>query len=179
MLLCSSLLAASVSSTAAVPPPNPRIIGGWTNCPQTCADSCVPPLGPAKTAWGSNISKAECMQTCGTDGSGGFSAPSADGDTTEGIFTWDGSFASYMLSLSAPELALSNLVAVVKARTSAGFLPSYSNGALKSRDRSNPPVTSRVLREIVRRWGAGPPRPWLWRAPATVWARPGQYVERA
>ena len=70
MLLCSSLLAASVSSTAAVPPPNPRIIGGWTNCPQTCADSCVPPLGPAKTAWGSNISKAECMQTCGTDGSG-------------------------------------------------------------------------------------------------------------
>ena len=76
-----------------------------------------------------------------------------DGTTNYVLFCWDGSFASYMLSLSALDLALSNLAQVVKMRTSAGFVPSYSAGTHKTRDRSNPPVTARVLLEIVRRWG--------------------------
>ena len=45
-------------------------------------------------------------------------------------------------------------------RTSAGFVPSYSSGTHKTRDRTNPPVTSKILGEIVRRWGA----------PRTRWA---------
>lgn len=83
-----------------------------------------------------------------------FSDASIDGDTTIALFCWDGSFASYMLSLDALELSLSNLIQIIKMRTSAGFLPSYSSGTVKSRDRSNPPVTAKVLYEIVQRWGA-------------------------
>ena len=52
-------------------------------------------------------------------------------------------------------LAISNLVQVVKMRTSAGFIPSFSTGTHKTRDRSNPPVTSRVLLEIAKKYGLG------------------------
>ena len=65
-----------------------------------------------------------------------------------------GSFASYMLSMDALDLAFSNLIQIVKMRTSAGFIPSYSAGTLKSRDRSNPPVTANILHKITQRWGA-------------------------
>jgi hypothetical protein len=41
----------------------------------------------------------------------------------------------------------------IKMRTSAGFIPSYAAGTVKSRDRSNPPVTAKVLHEITKRWG--------------------------
>lgn len=41
-----------------------------------------------------------------------FESPSADGDENYVLFCWDGSFASLMLSLDAPELALLNLVQV-------------------------------------------------------------------
>lgn len=82
-----------------------------------------------------------------------FSDPSVDGDTTMALFCWDGTFASYQLSLDALELSLSNLIQIIKMRTSAGFIPSYSAGTVKSRDRSNPPVTAKVLHEITKRWG--------------------------
>ena len=52
----------------------------------------------------------------------GFSAPNVDGAQTDGLFCWDGSFASYMLSLDALDLAFSNLFQIVKMRTSAGFV---------------------------------------------------------
>ena len=85
----------------------------------------------------------------------GFGAANqVDGDQTEGLFCWDGSFASYMLSLDALDLSLSNLIQIIKMRTSAGFIPSYSAGTLKSRDRSNPPVTANILHRITQRWGA-------------------------
>ena len=84
----------------------------------------------------------------------GFGSHSIDGDQTEGLFCWDGSFASYMLSLDALDLAFSNLIQIVKMRTSAGFIPSYSAGTLKSRDRTNPPVTANILHKITQRWGA-------------------------
>lgn len=85
---------------------------------------------------------------------GGFAHASIDGDTSEGLFCWDGSFASYMLSLDALDWSISNLIQIVKMRTSAGFIPSLSMGTGKSRDRSNPPVTAKVLHEITLRWGA-------------------------
>jgi hypothetical protein len=82
-----------------------------------------------------------------------FSDTSIDGDTSIGLFCWDGSFASYQLSLDALDLSLSNLIQIIKMRTSAGFVPSYAAGTVKSRDRSNPPVTAKVLHEITKRWG--------------------------
>jgi hypothetical protein len=47
---------------------------------------------------------------------GGFAHASIDGDTSEGLFCWDGSFASYMLSLDALDWSLSNLIQIVKVR---------------------------------------------------------------
>jgi len=84
-----------------------------------------------------------------------FSPRTVDGDQSEGLFCWDGSFASYMLSLDALDLAISNLIQIIKGRTSSGFIPSYSAGTTKTRDRSNPPVTSKIMSEISRRWGKG------------------------
>ena len=78
-----------------------------------------------------------------------FGPGSVDGDTTEGLFCWDGSFASYMLSLDALDLAFSNLVQIVKMRTTAGFVPSYASGSRKTRDRSNPPVTANILAKVL------------------------------
>lgn len=89
---------------------------------------------------------------------GGFAHASIDGDTSEGLFCWDGSFASYMLSLDTFDWSISNLVQIVKMRTSAGFIPSLSMGTGKSRDRSNPPVTAKILHEITLRWGANKTR---------------------
>jgi len=83
-----------------------------------------------------------------------FAGDSPDGDENYVLFCWDGSFASYMLSLDAPDLAISNLVQIVKMRTSAGFIPSFASGTRKTRDRSNPPVTSKVLLEMLHRWGS-------------------------
>ena len=60
---------------------------------------------------------------------------------------------SYQLSLDNLDLAFSNLIQIIKMRTSAGFVPSYTAGTVKSRDRSNPPVTAKVLHEITKRWG--------------------------
>eukprot|EP00041_Stephanoeca_diplocostata_P022284 m.529731 g.529731 ORF g.529731 m.529731 type:complete len:1108 (+) comp22020_c0_seq2:118-3441(+) len=95
-----------------------------------------------------------------TSGSG-FAHGTIDGDTTEGLFCWDGSFASYMFSLDALDLAISNLVQVIKMRTAAGFIPSLSAGTFKSRDRSNPPVTAKVLHEIIKRWGVNDRTQWV------------------
>ena len=82
-----------------------------------------------------------------------FGPTTIDGDLSDGLFCWDGSFASYMLSLDALDLSFSNLIQIIKGRTSSGFVPSYASGTLKTRDRSNPPVTSKILHEISRRWG--------------------------
>jgi hypothetical protein len=44
-----------------------------------------------------------------------------DGDQTEGLFCWDGSFASYMLSLDALDWSFSNLIQVSRhTRTRGG-----------------------------------------------------------
>ena len=86
------LLLGSSGATGSPSPPNPPILGGWTNCPPTCADSCVPPLGPAKNSWGGNISKAECMQTCGTDGNGPAMCNSKDSGLPH-TKTWGPSFS--------------------------------------------------------------------------------------
>lgn len=73
------------------------------------------------------------------------------------LFGWDNLFASYLLSAdprpAARDLAYSNLIQVVRSRTSRGFVPNYSAGGSKSADRTEPPVGARVLREIYSRYG--------------------------
>ena len=78
--------------------------------------------------------------SCATGGC--FSNPSINGDTTTGLFCWDGSFASYMLGMDALDLSFSNLIQIIKMRTAAGFVPSFTAGTRKTQDRSNPPVTA-------------------------------------
>ena len=68
------------------------------------------------------------------------------------IFDWDNIFASYIASLDAREIAYSNLIQVIRAKTAKGFVPNYSAGGLKSQDRTEPPVGSRVLLEIYKRY---------------------------
>tara|TARA_B110000208_G_scaffold134378_1_gene162547 strand:- start:163 stop:1869 length:1707 start_codon:yes stop_codon:yes gene_type:complete len=58
-----------------------------------------------------------------------------------------------LLSIDALDLALQNFIQIVKGRTSAGFVPSLHAGTFKSRDRSNPPVSAKILLEIVQKWG--------------------------
>ena len=71
----------------------------------------------------------------------------------QGIFEWDQSFVAYMFGLNSLELALSNLIAVVKSKTVAGFVPGLSAGTSKTRTSTQPPVTAKALHEIVKRWG--------------------------
>jgi hypothetical protein len=53
-----------------------------------------------------------------------------------------------MFGLDALDLALSNIVAVVKSRTAAGFVPGWSSGTVKTQSQTQPPVTSRALAEV-------------------------------
>ena len=59
-----------------------------------------------------------------------------------------------MFGLDSLELALSNLIAVVKSKTVAGFVPGLSAGTSKTRTSTQPPVTAKALHEIAKRWGA-------------------------
>ena len=68
------------------------------------------------------------------------------------LFDWDVHFAAYMLSLDAPALAYSSLIQVVRSKTAAGFVPN-SAAATHKAPHSQPPLGSRVLLEMTRRWG--------------------------
>lgn len=50
-------------------------------------------------------------------------------------------------------LALSNLIAVVKLKTAAGYIPGFASGNAKTRGGTQPPVTSKALFEVAKRWG--------------------------
>lgn len=69
------------------------------------------------------------------------------------LFCWDTFFAAAMISLENKELAYANVLAILNEITESGFVPNF--GAAddnKSRDRSQPPVGSMVIRDIYRRW---------------------------
>ena len=68
------------------------------------------------------------------------------------LFGWDNLFASYMLANVSKEYAYSNLIQILKSRTMAGFVPNYSKGLEKTRDRTEPPVGSKILLEIHKRY---------------------------
>jgi hypothetical protein len=57
-----------------------------------------------------------------------------------------------MLSLDAPALAYSNLIQVIRSKTSDGFVPNFAAGTTKSLDRTEPPIGAKVLLEMYVRW---------------------------
>ena len=81
------------------------------------------------------------------------SPTTVDGDTSDHTFEWDGALASFMLSLDALDLALNNVIQLVKMKTAGGFVPGWTAGTFQTNDVSDPPLLSRVLLEIVKRWG--------------------------
>jgi putative isomerase len=70
------------------------------------------------------------------------------------LFDWDTYFAAYMASLDNKELAYANAIEITREATERGFIPNFAAATgLKSRDRSQPPVGSFVVRELYRRFG--------------------------
>ena len=69
------------------------------------------------------------------------------------LFCWDNCFAAYMAAESSKALAYSNIIEILNERTEDGFVPNLSYGTgQKSLDRSQPPVGSRMLLELYRRF---------------------------
>jgi neutral trehalase len=69
------------------------------------------------------------------------------------LFDWDTYFSAYIASVENRNLAYANAIAVTREKTEAGFIPNF--GAAdddKSRDRSQPPVGSMVVRELYRKY---------------------------
>jgi putative isomerase len=67
------------------------------------------------------------------------------------LFCWDNYFASYMYTLVSRRHALANAIEITNEITENGFIPNFAAPAnLKSRDRSQPPVGSMMVKEIYR-----------------------------
>jgi hypothetical protein len=70
------------------------------------------------------------------------------------LFDWDTYFAAYMAALDNRDLAYANAVEITHEKTERGFIPNFGSASnIKSRDRSQPPVGSTVVRELYRRFG--------------------------
>jgi hypothetical protein len=68
------------------------------------------------------------------------------------LFAWDNIFASYTAGvLGAKAAAYSNLIAIIKSKTNAGFVPNWAAGGSKS-SQAEPAVGGRVLLELYRRF---------------------------
>lgn len=69
------------------------------------------------------------------------------------LFCWDNLFAAYMHSLESKDLAFNEAIEMCSEVDELGFIP---NGAgprgWKSRDRSQPPVGSMMVKAIYERW---------------------------
>jgi putative isomerase len=70
------------------------------------------------------------------------------------LFDWDTYFAAYLAAIDNRDLAYANAVEITRERTERGFVPNFGTvNNLKSRDRSQPPVGSLVIRELYRKFG--------------------------
>jgi hypothetical protein len=69
------------------------------------------------------------------------------------LFDWDTYFSAYIASPENRALAYANAIAVTHEKTEAGFIPNFGGADdYKSRDRSQPPVGSLVVRELYRKY---------------------------
>jgi putative isomerase len=67
------------------------------------------------------------------------------------LFDWDTYFAALMAALDNPDLAYANAIEITREHTEQGFVPNFASVCnIKSRDRSQPPVGSMVVRGIYR-----------------------------
>lgn len=74
------------------------------------------------------------------------------------LFCWDNYFAACMAALDSKEIAYFNLIEMTAEKTESGFVPNFASSlGASSRDRSQPPVGSMVLREVYRRYR----EPWI------------------
>lgn len=64
----------------------------------------------------------------------------------------DNIFGAYQFSLDAKELAYSQLIAVIKTKTSKGMVPNFWQPQSISYDRTEPIIGAKVLHETFRRW---------------------------
>ncbi len=70
------------------------------------------------------------------------------------LFCWDTYFAGLMAGLDNRELAYANAVEITREMTGRGFVPNFASGSRgSSEDRSQPPVGSRTVLQLYRRWG--------------------------
>ncbi len=69
------------------------------------------------------------------------------------LFCWDNYFVSYMFSIDNKELSYANAIEITNEITESGFIPNFAaTNNLKSRDRSQPPVGSMMVKEIYRKY---------------------------
>ena len=69
------------------------------------------------------------------------------------LFCWDNYFASYMYTAVSRNHAMANAIEITDEITENGFIPNFAAaGNIKSRDRSQPPVGSMMVKEIYRRY---------------------------
>lgn len=69
------------------------------------------------------------------------------------LFCWDNYFAGYMAALDNKDIAYANVIEITREQTKDGFVPNFSSANGQSLDRSQPPVGSRMVYEIYRRYG--------------------------
>eukprot|EP01045_Picozoa_sp_COSAG04_P027954 COSAG04_NODE_4214_length_2228_cov_1.149366_1_plen_115_part_10 len=89
------------------------------------------------------------------------------------IFDWDNIFGSMLAGLGNKSWAYSNLIRecgngrlghdcsdgrpllrteVIKSKTAAGFVPNFAAGGSKSMDRTEPPVGSKTLHDLYKKY---------------------------
>jgi putative isomerase len=70
------------------------------------------------------------------------------------LFCWDTYFAAAMASVDNKAIAYCNAIEITRERTENGFIPNVSRDTgFKSRDRSQPPVGSKVVLDLYRKFG--------------------------
>ena len=70
------------------------------------------------------------------------------------LFCWDTYFAAYMFMADHKALAYANAIEITRSAVEKGFVPNYDwSGVNVSRDRSQPPVGSLVVRELFHKYG--------------------------
>ena len=69
------------------------------------------------------------------------------------LFCWDTYFAGYIAAIDNKDLAYANAIEITHEKTEAGFVPNFGTvNSVASRDRSQPPVGSLVIRELYRKF---------------------------
>ena len=64
----------------------------------------------------------------------------------------DNLFASYLFALDARDWAYSNLIQVIRSKTSQGFIANFASAGQKSLDRTEPMIGAKIVLELYRKF---------------------------